>query len=125
MTERDGSAVYFAETTETEICAGKFQLVYMSPESLLTNATWRDMLQSDVYRTNLVEFVVDEAHCVNSFNAGCIYICTRAVRLPPSPRDAYICIANLVRVGALPVHRPSSLGFLVSHWLCRDCPSLH
>ena len=70
MTERDVSAVYVAEAderTETEICDGKFQLVYMSPESLLTNATWRDMLQSDVYQTNLVAFVVDEAHCVKKW----------------------------------------------------------
>ena len=70
MTERDVSAVYVAEAderTETEICAGKFQLFYMSPESLLTNATWRDMLQSDVYQTNLVAFVVDEAHCVKKW----------------------------------------------------------
>ena len=39
----------------------------MSPESLQTNATWRDMLQSDVYQTNLVAFVVDEAHCVKKW----------------------------------------------------------
>ena len=70
ITERGVSAVYVAEAdnhTETEVCEGKYQLVYMSPESLLTNPTWRDMLLSDVYQTNLVAFVVDEAHCVKKW----------------------------------------------------------
>ena len=67
MLERGMSAVYVAEAdhqTEIKVCEGKFQLIYLSPESLLTNPTWRDMLQSDVYEQNLVAFVIDEAHCV-------------------------------------------------------------
>ena len=35
---------------------GRVQLLYISPESLLTTHQWR------VYRENLVAFVVDEAH---------------------------------------------------------------
>ena len=70
MTERGVSAVYVGEAdaaTETEVCNGRFQLVYFSPEALLTNPTWWDMLQSPVYQNNLVAFVVDEAHCVKKW----------------------------------------------------------
>ena len=70
MTERNVKAVYVGEiddATETEVCEGQFQLVYLSPEALLTNATWCDMLQSPVYQSNLVALVVDEAHCVKKW----------------------------------------------------------
>ena len=70
MVHRNVSAVYVGdadESIETEICEGKFQLVYMSPEALLTNFTWRDMLLSPVYQSNLVALVVDEAHCVKKW----------------------------------------------------------
>ena len=43
---------------------GKVQLLYISPESLLINSEWREMLQSDIYREKLVAFVVDKVHCV-------------------------------------------------------------
>ena len=34
------------------------------PTILLTNITWRDMLQSPVYQSNLVGLIVNEAHRV-------------------------------------------------------------
>ena len=43
---------------------GKCQLVYISPESLLRNPQWRDMLQSTVYQSHLVGLIIDEAHCI-------------------------------------------------------------
>ena len=46
---------------------GSYQLVYMSPESLMGRITWREMLPNDVYQGNLVAFVVDEAHCVKKW----------------------------------------------------------
>lgn len=69
MTQRDISAVYVGDddVIETEVCGGKFQLVYLSPEALLTNATWRDMLLSPMYQSNLVALIVDEAHCVKKW----------------------------------------------------------
>ena len=70
MMERGTSTVYVGEAdsaTKTEVCEGKFQLMYLSPEALLTNPTWQDMLQSPVYQGNLVTFVVDEAHCVKKW----------------------------------------------------------
>ena len=71
MAERDMTAVYVgdidADETVADVCGGQYQLVYMSPEALLTNMTWRDMLLSPVFQQNLVAFVVDEAHCVKKW----------------------------------------------------------
>ena len=53
--------------TTTEISERKYQLVFVSPEVLLTDLHWRDMLMSPVYQENLVAFVVDEAHCVTKW----------------------------------------------------------
>ena len=46
---------------------GKYQLLYISPESLLSNPQWRNMLLSTTYRKNIVGLVVDEAHCVTQW----------------------------------------------------------
>ena len=49
MIERNFTAVYIEgadDMLEAEICAGNYQLVYCSPESLLTDNRWRGMLQS-------------------------------------------------------------------------------
>ena len=43
---------------------GEFSLIFISPESLLTDVKWRDMLLSPIYQDNFIAFVVDEAHCV-------------------------------------------------------------
>ena len=69
MTQRDISAVYVGDddVVETKVCGGKFQLVYLSPEALRTNATWRDMLLSPMYQSYLVALAVDEAHCVKKW----------------------------------------------------------
>ena len=42
----------------------KVQLLYISPEALLQNCQWREMLLSQPYRENLVAIAVDEAHCI-------------------------------------------------------------
>ena len=46
---------------------GKYQLVFMSPEALLLNLTWREMFRSHVYRQNLAGLIVDEAHLVEKW----------------------------------------------------------
>ena len=38
------------EDTVADICGGKYQIIFISPESLLTDDTWRDMLQSPMYK---------------------------------------------------------------------------
>ena len=75
MTERNVSAVYVGEVSEEEddgslataISDGKYQLIFTSPESLLCNETWRDMLQSPIFQENLVALVIDKAHCVTKW----------------------------------------------------------
>lgn len=43
---------------------GQVQLVYISPENLLENRRYRNMLQCKVYQEKMIALVVDEAHCV-------------------------------------------------------------
>lgn len=52
------------ETAVVSVIRGEVQLVYISPESLLCNRSYRTMLQNARYQEKLVAFVVDEAHCV-------------------------------------------------------------
>ena len=42
------------------MCDGVYQLVFLSPEALLSNETWRDMVPSSVYQENFVAVVIDE-----------------------------------------------------------------
>ena len=49
------------------VMAGDYQLMYMSPETLLTDLEWRDILQSPFFQQNLEGLVVDEAHCVRKW----------------------------------------------------------
>ena len=69
MTERNITAVYAGSTDENlewVICSGAFQLVFCSPEAILRETCWREMLRSPVYSEKLVAFIVDEAHCVKA-----------------------------------------------------------
>ena len=54
------------EDTEamSAVVNGDIQLLYISPESLLHNFKFRNMLLLDKYKRNLRALVVDEAHCV-------------------------------------------------------------
>ena len=74
MKEKAVSAVYVDDLSDqqglqrsSKVCNGEYQLVYMSPEALLTDELWRDMLLSPVYHENLVGLIVDEAHCVKKW----------------------------------------------------------
>lgn len=46
---------------------GQYQLVFFSPEALFVSLEWRRILSSDIYRANLVGFIIDEAHCVKKW----------------------------------------------------------
>lgn len=79
MVERNITAIYAAEADDKaveDIILGRYQLVFMSPEMLLRDENWRDMLVSTHYQENLMAFVVDEAHCVKKW-----YTCMRDVSL--------------------------------------------
>ena len=55
-----------AADTNAAIKNGEFQVIFISPEALL-GTEWRNMLTTAVYRTNLIGFVVDEAHCIKKW----------------------------------------------------------
>ena len=70
MTERGVSAVCAGMADDElagSVCYGDFQQVFLSPESLLTDDRWCNMLQNSVYQERLVGLVVDEAHCVKKW----------------------------------------------------------
>lgn len=72
MMKRKVSSIYVRECDETicdadKIAKGHYQLLFISPEMLLMNLDWRDLLQSHVFRDNLVALVIDEAHCVTKW----------------------------------------------------------
>ena len=66
------SAEYVGEgqkdpTAWRRVLNGEVQLIYISPENLLCNPQYRNMLRSGRYKENLVGVVVDEAHCVKTW----------------------------------------------------------
>jgi len=71
--ERMGiKAEFVGETQDSqgvvaEVIAGRIQLLFISPESILNNKLFRGMLVSDQYKDKLVAVVVDEAHCVKTW----------------------------------------------------------
>ena len=48
-----------------KILEGAVQLVFITPESIIENTLYRNMLLSQPYIDRLVALVVDEAHCVS------------------------------------------------------------
>lgn len=46
---------------------GEAQLVFITPENIMMNSRYRDVLMSEIYKKNLVAMVVDEAHCVKTW----------------------------------------------------------
>ena len=53
------------EAVKKSVVSGGCQVVYTSPETLLTVQRWRDMLASPVYASNLMALVVDEGHSLH------------------------------------------------------------
>ena len=49
------------------VLSGDYQLVFFSPESLLSRRRWRELLRHEPYSTHLVALIVDEAHCVKKW----------------------------------------------------------
>ena len=56
-----------SEEQMEDIKRGFYELVFVSPERLLTNTEWRDMIQSSVYQIQLDGIIVDEAHCIKTW----------------------------------------------------------
>ena len=54
-------------TQLAKIRHGEYQLLFISPELLLKNLTWREVIRSASYMSKLIAFVVDEAHCITKW----------------------------------------------------------
>ena len=50
-----------------EVQEGLYQLVYITPELLITGNVWRKMLVGEVYSERLRAFIIDEAHTVKKW----------------------------------------------------------
>ena len=65
------SAAYINEDFSYEmklgVLSGDYQLVYFSPESILSHRRWRNLLKQEPYASHLVALVADEAHCVKKW----------------------------------------------------------
>lgn len=57
-------------TCITRVLRGDVQLLYISPESLICNPMYRNMLLSPIYKDKLVALVIDEAHCVKTWSVS-------------------------------------------------------
>ena len=55
------------EQVKEDVVSGHYSLVYMSPESMLTNLRYREMFRSRVYQENLICLSIDEVHCVEKW----------------------------------------------------------
>lgn len=53
------------DTAKNAVENGDCQVVFGSPESLLSSERWRKMLSSTVYQERLCLIAVDEAHCIS------------------------------------------------------------
>ena len=47
-----------------KILKGEMNIVYSSPEAMLANNEWREVVSSSIYQRNVVAVAVDEAHCI-------------------------------------------------------------
>ena len=66
------SAEYVGESqtdhaARTRVVCGEVDLVFISPESIICNPKYRNMLLTPVYRKKLIAVAVDEAHCVKTW----------------------------------------------------------
>lgn len=65
-----GLSTEFVGETQTDkevnkrVLNGKVQLIFITPESIIENSMFRNMLLSKVFQEKLIALVVDEAHCI-------------------------------------------------------------
>ena len=66
------SATYVGEQQkdwqETKrVLDGNVEIVFISPESIVHNKAFRNMLRTEAYKERMVALIVDEAHCVKTW----------------------------------------------------------
>jgi superfamily II DNA helicase RecQ len=53
-----------SDVDEDAVLNGRFSIVFTSPESIIKNRKWREMLRSSIYQKNLFGIVTDEVHVI-------------------------------------------------------------
>jgi len=51
----------------SNVASGKYQLVFFTPEVLLNNKRWREVISNDTYTRRLKALAIDEAHCIKKW----------------------------------------------------------
>ena len=49
------------------VCDGRYQLVFFTPEMIISKRRWRRVIGGDLYAKRLKAFVIDAAHCVKKW----------------------------------------------------------
>ena len=57
-----------SSTSDDAVVRGEAQLVFTSPETLLSDSTWRNMFRTHMYQENLVALAIDEVHLVEKWS---------------------------------------------------------
>ena len=57
------------------VLKGEIDIVFVSPESIVTNPLFRNMLLTKPYKEHIKGLVVDEARCVKTWYVICITVC--------------------------------------------------
>lgn len=55
------------EETKQLVIRGEYELVFISPESMLRVLKYREMFRSEIYQQCLMCLAIDEAHCVEKW----------------------------------------------------------
>ena len=49
------------------VCEAAYQVVFFTPEALLLNRQWRQLMSTEAYSRRLRALVVDEAHTIKKW----------------------------------------------------------
>ena len=58
---------YCDKQVKRDVCAGKYEIVFFTPEMLIRSKRWRKVLTGETYQQYLKGLVIDEAHCVKKW----------------------------------------------------------
>ena len=53
--------------TSDAVCQEKYQLVFFTPEMIISKRQWRRLIGGEVYANRLKALIIDEAHCVKKW----------------------------------------------------------
>ena len=91
-------------TLADKVTSGEVQLIYMSPETILTVPTWREMFRNQQYHENLICLAVDEAHLIEKWFVVCVCVACMWCVCTCMCVCARVCVCVCVCVWCMCVH---------------------